>query len=65
MPDEKLSKHPSEDARLTYVPAHYKKLVQQLSDAEWEGDPSADFIRTEVAHFKALLDQGVLYEPNF
>jgi hypothetical protein len=53
------------DPRLTCVSTRYKKLRRELGDAEWDGDPCAELIRTEFKHYEALLKQGVLYEPNF
>ena len=41
------------------------ELRRELGDAEWDGDPCAELIRTEFKHYEALLKQGVLYEPNF
>ena len=53
------------DPRLICVTEQYKTLRQQLSDAEWDDDPSVERTRTEFNHYEALMKQGVMYEPNF
>ena len=53
------------DPRLTCVATQYKVLQRELSDAEWNNDPRAKLIRTEFMRFEALIQQGVMYEPNF
>lgn len=52
------------DNNLVCVYTEYKKYVQLLRDAEWDGTPT-QFYQTQVDHYKELIDDGAMYEPKF
>ena len=53
------------DPRLVCVATRYKELTRELSDAEWDEDPSVELVRAEFKHYQALLQQGLMPEPKF
>ena len=53
------------DARLIDVASMVKHLRKKLSDAEWDETPEVPILRSELAHYEALSEQGVLWEPTF
>ena len=53
------------DNRLWVVSEQVKKLQRKVDDAEWEGDPRLAQLAQELANFKKLEDEGVVYEPKF
>ena len=53
------------DVRLIDVASTVKHLRKKLSDAEWDETPDVPIIRSELAHYEALSEQGVLWEPTF
>ena len=52
------------DNNLVCVYAQYKKYIQLLRDAEWDGLPTK-FLEARVKHYKHLIDDGNMYEPKF
>jgi hypothetical protein len=53
------------DNKLWVVSEQVRKLQREVDDAEWEGDPRLAQLAQELAHFKRLEDEGVIYEPKF
>ncbi len=47
------------------VSEEVKKLQRKVDDAEWDDDPRLAQLARELAHFKQLEDEGVIYEPKF
>ena len=47
------------------VSEEVKKLQRKVDDAEWDDDPRLAYLARELAHFKELEDEGVIYEPKF
>jgi hypothetical protein len=54
-----------DDARLIDVASEVKRLRKELSDAEWDDTPDVPILRSNLAHYEALAEQGVLWEPTF
>ena len=50
---------------LWVVSEEVKKLQRKVDDAEWDDDPRLAHLARELAHFKQLEDEGVIYEPKF
>jgi hypothetical protein len=53
------------DDLLLNVSEEVKKLQRKVDDAEWDDDPRLAYLARELAHFKELEDEGVIYEPKF
>tara|TARA_R110002020_G_scaffold301794_2_gene517206 strand:- start:1174 stop:1338 length:165 start_codon:yes stop_codon:yes gene_type:complete len=53
------------DDLLLNVSEEVKKLQRKVDDAEWDDDPRLAYLARELAHFKELEDEGVVYEPKF
>ena len=53
------------DDLLLNVSEEVKKLQRKVDDAEWDDDPRLAYLARELAHFKQLEDEGVIYEPKF
>lgn len=50
---------------LLNVVREVKRLQREVDDAEWEGDTRLAQLARELAHFKRLEEEGVIYEPKF
>lgn len=50
---------------LWLVPDEVKRLQRECDDADWNDDPRLAHLARELAHFKRLDEQGILYEPKF
>ena len=53
------------DDFLLNVSEEVRKLRRKVDDAEWDDDPRLAYLARELAHFKELEDEGVVYEPKF
>ena len=53
------------DDLLLNVSEEVRKLQRKVDDAEWDDDPRLAYLARELAHFKELEDEGVIYEPKF
>jgi len=53
------------DDLLLNVSEEVRKLQRKVDDAEWDDDPRIAYLARELAHFKELEDEGVVYEPKF
>ena len=49
---------------LINVAAEIQRLERVISDKEWE-DQDPRFEKQELAHYKQLNDNGVIWEPMF
>jgi len=50
---------------LLNVVREVKRLQREVDDAEWEGDMRLAPLARELADFKRLEEEGVIYEPKF
>lgn len=50
---------------LWIVPEEVKRLQRACDDAEWNDDPRLAQLARELAHFKLLDEEGIVYEPKF
>lgn len=53
------------DDRVYVVRDEVCRLQREVDDAEWEDDPRLSYLAWELAHFKKLEEEGVIYEPKF
>ena len=54
-----------EDDILIDVVARTRALSKEISDAEWLDSPQSPLLKRELNRYKALLQEGIHYEPKF
>ena len=60
-----IEKFTYQDDRLIDVVARTRALSKEISDAEWLDSPQSPLLKRELNRYKALLQEGIHYEPKF
>lgn len=53
------------DERLVSVTEEHKRLSKLESDYAWEDDPRLEQVVRELHRYKKMMEEGILYDPNF
>lgn len=53
------------DDNLSPIQPMVEEAYEKAVAADWNGDPSSEFLWSEYRRLKTKLDNGELYEPKF